>query len=94
MSKRITHELDKMPFQERILIPPGLLEGLRMYLEDGIETGGFMRAVLENDLKGVIKRASPDSLRALPLLINVLLGYVPLKAWGSPEAVAAWLDND
>lgn len=26
MSKRITHELDKMPFCERILIPPALLE--------------------------------------------------------------------
>ena len=74
-----------------------VFESLTRYIEDGIETGGFLRAVLENDLAGAINRAS-DALiiRGVVLtdLVNLLQGWAPSNCWGSREAVAAWLAQE
>lgn len=89
---RITHELDKVPSDLKTRIPHLMMDSLRRYFEDGIETGGFLRAVLENDLMRAVKNShmtNPPTL--LRDLINVLIGYCPANAWGSKEAVAEWL---
>ena len=73
-------------------IPVALLSGLTRYVNDRIATGGFLRAVLENDLFGAHAKADPDSLAALPALMRYIYNEVePGTCWGSPEAVAAWL---
>lgn len=74
-----------------------IFESLTRYLEDRIETGGFLRAVLENDLAGAINRTTEHLITrgvVLTDLVSLLQGWAPSNAWGSKEAVAAWLAEE
>lgn len=69
-----------------------LKDGLRRYLTDRIETGGFLRRVLENDLSRAVGHANPSlSMAQMKTLVQYLNSSFPAIAWGSPEKVAAWL---
>jgi hypothetical protein len=72
-------------------VPLTLHEGLTEYLAARRPTGGFLQAVLENDLSGAAMRADPDNRLCLWEIVLFLHTYVPAPAWGSPEKVAAWL---
>ena len=72
-----------------------LRDGLRRYLVDRIETGGFLRRVLENDLDRAIGHAHPSLTMMQMKTLNMVLGSsFPERAWGSPEKVAAWLREE
>lgn len=73
------------------MIPPLLLEGLQRYIDQRVETGSFLRAVLSNDLTDAVRRADPDSFAALPLLLDWLRDNAPAACWGSPGRVQSWL---
>jgi predicted signal transduction protein with EAL and GGDEF domain len=83
---------DEIPAHELEAIPHHLRAGLAMYFDQRVETGAFLRSVLENDLVGAAKRADRISFYSLHPLVNVLIGYAPAHAWGSKEAVARWLE--
>lgn len=72
-------------------IPEHLLRGLNAYAHDGIPTGSFLRAVLENDLMMAVGRADPESLAALPAICAFVNYELPSACHGSPENVAAWI---
>jgi hypothetical protein len=75
-----------------ITIPRELTAGLYRYLSQRIETGGFLRAVLENDLQEAIGRAHPGlTLSPIKALCTMIYTVFPPSAWGSREAVDAWL---
>lgn len=77
--------------RELKLLPGNLQGGLRRYFEDRIETGGFLRAVLENDLHGAIRKADASSELALPQLVRWLYNHAPFCGHGSKLAVHDWL---
>jgi len=71
---------------------PHLWPGLDRYMTDHVPTGGFLRAVLENDLRGAAARMSPDlPNQVLFRLVRLLNNYASAESWGSKEKVAAWL---
>lgn len=72
-------------------VPEHLADGLRDYIVDRIETGGFLRAVLENDLREACARADEVSRAFLFDIVSFLYNEAPSTCWGSPERVAAWL---
>jgi hypothetical protein len=72
-------------------IPDGILEGLINYRDKRIPTGGFLWAVLANDLSKSFARADSSSLAALQDIIQFVWWEMPSVAWGSPEKVDAWL---
>ena len=72
-------------------IPRPLMESLRLYVDRGVSTGGFLRAVLENDLMQSIGRASEDSLDCLPKLCQLIYHCLPSNAHGDRERVARWI---
>lgn len=72
-------------------IPPPLYEGLDLYAKHGIETGSFLRAVLENDLAEAVIRADAQSLLCLPHLVTYIALEMPPTCHGSAERVQAWL---
>lgn len=72
-------------------VPQHLREGLREYIVRGRPTGGFLRAVLENDLVSTVTRADPLSHAGLQAVINFLLDVAPAPAWGSRAKVEAWI---
>jgi hypothetical protein len=81
-----------MAFMDYDSLPAHLREGLRRYFEQGIETGSFLRSVLEGDRQAAFQRADIESLRALPRIFNVLKN-APEEAWGSHAKVQAWIND-
>ena len=70
-------------------IPPAVRAALG-HAEHGRETGGFVRAVLCNDLSAAVAHADSESLAALPEIVRYVYNDLPSKCWGSQDKVAAW----
>jgi hypothetical protein len=74
-------------------IPPAVWEGLQMYLSSGVPTGGFLKAVITNNLTEAIGRADEYSLAALPVIVQYLYNEAPYGSWGSPERYTRWIET-
>jgi hypothetical protein len=74
-------------------IGPENWKALERYVEEGIETGGFLRSCLENDFIGAMTRAHPHSRPDLPDIAQYINWEVPPEAHGSAEAVQRWIDT-
>lgn len=74
-----------------IVLPASTRESIDRYVEHGVPTGGFLRAVLSNDLSGACERADVYNQIALCCIVAYLYNKCPGACWGSPESVAAWL---
>lgn len=57
-------------FQGYEAIPERLRGGILRYVEHGIQPGGFLTAVLMNDLGAATGRADPESLQVLPMIVQ------------------------
>ncbi len=75
----------------KLEVPAHLVEGLARYFVYHVETGKFLRSVLENDLLGAYRRADPESGPAIPVILEALLAEAPAPCWGSVENVKTWL---
>lgn len=75
-------------------VPEHVQGGLRRYVEHRIEPGGFLLAVLTNDLRESVGRADHICLPAIPDIISWLYNKAPGTCWGSPEKVTSWLQSD
>ena len=73
-------------------IPSHTEEALRLYVDKGLPTGGFLYAVLTNDLFGAYSRADSENLAAMEAIVRYVYNKLPIGAWGSPENVKNWLD--
>jgi hypothetical protein len=71
-------------------VPKHLRPGLERWVRAGILPGGFLRAVLEDNLPAAQVRADSVSLAALPALLTWRNDVAPPECWGSPQAVRAW----
>lgn len=71
---------------DKALCPINLQESIQAYIL-GRPTGDFLRAVLENDLKGAALRADEHNARHLADILAYVYHEVPAFAWGSPEEV-------
>jgi len=63
---------------------------MQRYLEDGMLPGGFLQAVLKNDLAESFARADLESQAALFDIVGWLNTECPSTAWGNEEKVKAW----
>lgn len=68
-----------------------MVPGLRRYIEAGIEPGGFLYALLCNDLFGAVARADCDNKKRLVQWCQFIYNELPAGCWGSEENVAAWM---
>jgi len=66
-------------------------KGLDRYAEHHGETGSFLRAVLENNLKESFARADDDNARDMHEIVAYVYNELPGACWGSPERVREWL---
>jgi hypothetical protein len=76
---------------ERFEVPEHLHEGLVNYLVFRIEPGHFLCEVLANNLRGAFERGDRAALDGLEALVSWLYNEAPSSAWGSREAIDAWL---
>jgi hypothetical protein len=65
---------------------------LDRYVLNHIPTGGFLEAVLSNDLKEACARADSQNRYLLFEIVSYLYNEVPSACWGSPEKVQKWLE--
>lgn len=72
-------------------VPAHLRGGLLRYLHEHIPTGGFLSAVLRNDLIGAVAHGDPSSQAGLVAIVLFLVNHAPASAFGSPARVDAWL---
>jgi hypothetical protein len=71
-------------------IPPEYVDGLKRYVLDYVEPGGFLRAVLENNLMGAFAKADSANLEALNNWRLVVYNYLPSDCWGDSGTVNRW----
>ena len=70
---------------------PGCVEGMRLYVEQGIRPGTFLSAVLKNDLYHALSYADDDNIKVLKQYAEFLCWELPEDAWGSKEKVNKWI---
>ena len=73
---------------------PGIKADIDRYVEQHVPTGGFIHAVLCNDLFRALIKADVGSLIGLSNIVWYVQNNVPIKAHGTREKVEAWLANE
>lgn len=74
-------------------IPDHTKGALERYILDGLEPGGFLTAVLANDLFGAVGKADHMNAYALKDICGWVYNYAPRNSWGSYEIVRKYLET-
>jgi hypothetical protein len=73
---------------------PEYMEGaIQRYIDHGIPPGGFLSAVICNDLSGACGHADDENRRNIPAFVAYFYNEAPADCWGSREKMAAWIEN-
>jgi hypothetical protein len=67
-------------------------ESIDAWVTTARPVGGFLYAVLTNDLKEAFKRADIFNMDALRHIVAYLYWEAPLDCWGNEEKVKRWED--
>ncbi len=73
------------------MLPEHMRDGAKRYVERGIEPGGFMMAVLCNDLYGAASKADDINRSMLFEWVQWMYTELPGPAWGERSLVDAWI---
>ena len=73
-------------------IPPDVRLALDSYAKDRRPPGGFLTAVLENNLARSLARADDESYKMLAEIVRYMVWEIPGECWGSREKVTKWLE--
>ena len=74
-------------------LPRHLQGGVKRYIEKGIPPGGFLTAVITNNLRLAIGHADPTSLAALPEIVRFFHNEPPGGCWGTSEEMKLWMET-
>lgn len=75
------------------LIPERVMQNLLAYVKGEEAPGGFLYAVLTNDLFRTVGRADAEMKPLIPLLVHYIHWEVPGNCHGSPEIVKSWMQK-
>jgi hypothetical protein len=75
------------------VIPEHTLVTLKSYLDHRHHPGGFLEAVLTNDLFGAVMRADLQHKDALGAIVQYVYQTFPSSAYGDKERFWNWLGN-
>ena len=76
------------------MIPEYTKAAIDRYVNDRLQPGGFLTAVLTNNLMDAHNRADDQNSAAMEDILKYVYWEIPSLAWGSEEKVAAWLRGD
>ena len=82
----IEYYTDKYP-----AIPVSTIEAIINYIQNGYIPGGFVTAVLQNNLKEAIGRADQFNQQCLRDIVMFICWEIPANTHGSPEIVRRYL---
>ncbi len=72
------------------MIPSHMQGAMERYIENGESVGGFLSALLSNDLRETFSRADDTNQRAVLAYVQFLYNYAPSGCWGSRERFDKW----
>ena len=78
------------PYLPYDLLPECLREGTRRYITQGITPGGFLQAVISDELREAVCRADPDCLWHLREIVQWFYNEAPAPCYGSRETMQKW----
>jgi hypothetical protein len=76
---------------EYAAIPEDMRESMTRYVEERKEPGGFLSAVIRNDLLDAVCRADRHNLLLVKEYAQWFYNVAPAGCHGSPEKMKAWL---
>ena len=65
--------------------------GLAWYITAGDEPGGFLKAVLSNDLMNAFGRADTGNSFSMQNIVSFLYNVAPIGCHGSEEKMIRWI---
>ena len=71
-----------------------IIHSLELYLNHKRPVGGFLNAVLENNLTEAFARADSSNSANMKNIVGYVYNNLPYHAWGTKERVAAWMKGD
>jgi len=74
-------------------IPEHCRRGMKRYIEHGIIPGGFLQAVICNNLVESFARADGTNILRLFDYASFLYNEIPTSAWGSEEKMLEWANG-
>ena len=82
---------EQIPQSSWDMIPSHMHGSVVRYLDDGIEPGGFLYAVLTNDLFGAVGKADYINKEHLKEWCSFVWMDMPSISWGDQETVEEWM---
>lgn len=74
-------------------VPEHAFAGLKRYALEHVAVGGFLTAVLKNNLHEAVFRADSENLRQLEAIVRFVYWELPGDCWGDTVKVEAWLSE-
>jgi hypothetical protein len=74
-------------------VPDHTQTALTDYIERGIPVGGFLHAVLSNNLFDAVNKADSQNLPVLKDLTNWVSTQAPTGSWGAEALVLRWIQE-
>ncbi len=68
-----------------------IITSIYNYAANHRPVGGFLQAVIRNDLKEACGRADDDNLLVLSQIVQIFYAETPAGCWGSEEHYGKWL---
>lgn len=75
------------------LLPGHIREGVKRYIEKGIEPGSFLTAIICNDLKESFGRADETNRARMFDIVGFFYNEAPSRCWGSQETMNRWMNK-
>jgi len=83
----------KLLYFDNTIINDYIEEGLYNYFTKGIHPGGFLYAVLINDLYTAVDKADFQNIVMIGKIAKYIKGNITTRAYGSPELVQDWMND-
>lgn len=71
-------------------LPEPYRHAIIQWIDSGVIPGGFLQAVIMNDLKQTLMFADEDAQIHLKTIVSFFMNEVPDSAWGSADNAARW----
>ena len=72
-------------------VPERMIESLVAYVIHGIEPGGFLMAIIRNDLQLAWTRADGENRPLIGAYVQTLLSSFPIACYGDNDTVRSWI---
>ena len=75
------------------MIPQHTRDALRRWVFTACPPGGFLTAMLSNDLMGAVGKADGENIKCIPQIAMFIYNRVPANCQGSVERMGKWREE-